>query len=237
MPTRSTPFAAIVALAIVAIGSPAAADTMSPPYSYRIVAPGGQYVFVMMGLSRAEEGYGLSPAAAADAREIHRTYTRSGMYRNDGSTDPLWTVDGYIDRHRVEVASDGIHLIRRGFWPQHPDQEAISFFANSTLLQSYTVRELVNDPDKIIRSVSGRMWWEGAGRFDNALMEYTQETGDGNRFVFDVRTGKIVSEFRAAQLTPVGWWAAAAAVAAGVAAWLVWRRGGLTPARRRQSRP
>jgi hypothetical protein len=124
----------------------------------------------------------------------------------------------------VEIASDGIHMIRSGWVTHSADQEAIAFFANGKLIRSYSVGELVHDPDKLPRTVSGRLPWRGQDRFDDERMEYTLETSGPNLFVFDVRTGGIVSESRAARPWQGVWWAVAAAVGAGVVAWLVWGR-------------
>ena len=48
---------------------------------------------------------------SADVREWEG-YTQSGLYRNDGSRDPLWTFDWYA--YNVDVAADGVHLVRHG---------------------------------------------------------------------------------------------------------------------------
>jgi hypothetical protein len=82
---------------------------------YKEVSLNGQYVFVMLGILptpaddpawRYEE-----PRVRKDA-EIRRVYPQSGLYRNDGSAAPLWTVDWYA--FKVFVASDGVHLVRLG---------------------------------------------------------------------------------------------------------------------------
>jgi hypothetical protein len=130
----------------------------------------------------------------AVGRGIRRAYSQSGMYRNDGSLVPLWTVDWYA--FKVDIASDGVHLIRHGPWATFTHEEAISFFANGQLLRTHLIQELVDDDTKLRRSVSHFLWRED-GRFDDAAFSYALKTKDGNRFVFDARTGEIVSAPRA----------------------------------------
>src|SRR5262249_28255328 len=154
--------------------------------SYKKVAPGGKYVFVMIAPITVEEDVRqVIEEAAARIREIRRLYTRSGMYRNDGSAEPLWTVDWYA--HSVELTPDGVHLIRLGPWAwlrddKTPDLdvEAVSFFASGRLLRTYRVGELVDDPGRMKRSVS-HYRWEQEGRVSGEF-EYTITTFDGNRF-------------------------------------------------------
>jgi hypothetical protein len=157
---------------------------------------------------------------ASEIRQIRETFKKSGLYRNDGSTDPLWTVDWYAD-HLV-VASDGVHLVRHGPWPTSKDDEAIAFFANGELLRSYQIRELVDIPILLPHSVSHFEWLK-SDAFDETKLEYALTTYDGSRIVFDVRTGEIVSSLRPTRLIggPI------AAVALCVVAWLLiqhWRR-------------
>ena len=102
------------------------------------------------------------------------------------------------------------------------DQEALSFFASGRLLRTYQIGELVDAPGQLPRSVSHFQWRE-EGRLDDARSEYTLRTLDGNRFVFDVRTGAVVSESRVSWVSRWGWWLAVGAVAVVAAAGLVWR--------------
>jgi hypothetical protein len=201
----------------LAATSPAVADSPAPPQSYKKIAPGGKYVFVMIAPVTVEEDIrAWNEKTAAGIREIRSKYNRSGMYRNDGSTEPLWTVDWYAG---VEVASDGIHLVRHGPWASSTDQEAISFFADGNLLRTYLIRELVDNPVLLGWTVSHFFWLEES-RFDDARMEYALTTKDGNRYVFNLRSGEIVSKSRPARAVLSG------AMALGVVGLglLVWRR-------------
>ena len=150
-------------------------------------------------------------------------YTLSGLYRDDGSAEPLWTVNWYA--HGVEVASDGVHLVRHGPFAASTDQEALSFFADGRLLRTYLIRELVDNP-LLLKRTASHFFWQKDGRFEDPRLEYTLTTHDGNRFVFDVRTGAIVSVYRPAR-TAVGVTVAVLGVVVMgvvVLGLLVWRR-------------
>ena len=211
----------------LAATSPALADSPAPPRSYKDVAPGGTYVFVMIAPGTVEDdARSWNEETAARIREIRRAYKQTGMYRNDGSAAPIWTVDWYA--YGVHLTPDGVHLIRPGPWAwlrdgHSPDLdvEAVTFFANGRLLRTYQVGELIDDPSRLERSVS-HYRWQQEGRVSGES-EYTITTLDGNRFVFDVRTGEVVSESRIGRVFRWGWWVAFCAAAVVVAAWLIWR--------------
>ena len=48
-----------------------------------------------------------------EVNAIRERYSKSGMYRNDGTREPLWTVDWWAV---VTVPGDGVHVIRQGPW-------------------------------------------------------------------------------------------------------------------------
>jgi hypothetical protein len=225
--------AVVLALAGLTTGSPALADSIAPPRSYKQVTPGAKYVFIMISPMPVEEEVQRSnEETGAGIREIRRVYTQSGLYRNDGSTEPRWTVDWYA--YGVEVGSDGIHLIRHGPWPGLPryrnsswasalDQEALSFFANGQLVRTFRIGDLVDNPAVLPRSVSHFTWLD-QGYLDSGRMEYRLTTKDGNRFVLDARTGQIVSASRPVRVTAEGWAALVGVVlAVAVVAWVAWR--------------
>jgi hypothetical protein len=139
-------------------------------------------------LTPEQDAAGYEEWYAAQIRKLRQTYRVSGLYRNDESTLPLWVVDWYA-RH-IEIASDGVHLVRSGSAAMSPSDQAIAFFANGQMLRSYSVADLVDLPWLLPRSVSHIMW-RSEGRFDNTTMTYTIWTKHGERFVFDVTTGTM----------------------------------------------
>jgi hypothetical protein len=186
---------AVIAFAILAASSRVLADSEAPPFSYKKVSPGGAFVFVMIAPLALDVEFrqGWNEKTTAGIRDIRRVYSKSGLYRNDGSPEPLWTVDWYA--YGVEIASDGISLIRHGPWASSTEQEALNFFANGKLLRTYLISELVDVPTLLPGSVS-HFRWSKEMRLGDSTMEYTVVTMDGNRFVFDARTGGVVSETR-----------------------------------------
>lgn len=228
----------LLALVWLTASSPALADSPARPQSYKKVAPGGKFVFVMIAPKTVEEdGQPWNEETASGIREIRRVYTQSGMYRNDGSAEPLWTVDWYA--RGIDLTPDGVHLIRPGPWAwlrndKSPDLgvEAVSFFASGRLLRTYKVGELVDDVIRVKRSVS-HYQWEQEGRVSGEF-EYTITTLDGNRFVFDVRTGEIISASRVDRLSRWGWLVTLGVVAGTAGVWFIWR---LVRRRQRPSHP
>jgi hypothetical protein len=167
------------------------ADKPAPPYSYKQVSPGGNFVFIMLSPRSAEEEMrSWNEATKQEIRAIRQVYSKSGLYRNDGSANPLWTVDWYA--FAVKLSSDGVHLVRHGPWASSLDQEAISFFANGNLLREYQISELVS-AKRLLPHTASHFSWCKESAFDDARTEYTVSTYDGNRFIFDVRTGEISS--------------------------------------------
>jgi hypothetical protein len=169
----------------------AEADQPGPLSSYKVVTPDGKYVFVMITPVPPTENARFWTESMVQAdQEIRRTYPRSGLYPNDGSATPMWTVDWYA--RRVEVASDGVHLIRHGPWAESTDEEAVSFFANGELLRTYQIKDLVDEPGRLPHTWTHFQWCKEA-QFDDGRLEYAVSTFDGNRFIFDVRSGAIIS--------------------------------------------
>jgi hypothetical protein len=180
--------------------NPAKADTPAPPKSYKRVTSDGSYVFVMIAdVSLEEEVRHWNEETGQGIREIREKYSQSGMYRNDGSTKPLWTVDWHAG---VEIASNGVHLIRHGPWATSTEGEAISFFADGKLLRMWYIRELVDAPELLKHTVSHFFWIRNA-TMDDTRLEYSISTEDGNRFVFDMRTGQVIHTSRSTLLYKV----------------------------------
>jgi hypothetical protein len=166
-------------------------------------------------LSPEQDAEGWEEWFAAPIRDIRRTYNVSGLYRNDGSTTPLWTVDWYA--RYVQVASDGVHLIRvPSVAATSPSDEALAFFANGRMLHSYRVRDLVDLPWLLPRSVS-HIWWTADEylHFDDTDMTYTVRTNHGEHIVFDVTTGTIIDASH-----PARWFGG---LSIGAVLLLVWR--------------
>jgi hypothetical protein len=216
----------LITLAVTTFSLPAVlrADSPAPPFSWTKPTADGRHVFVMRSPPYVSAPGGRwSDENKPSIRAIRLTYPQSGLYRNDGSTAPLWAVDWYAYEGNVDVASDGVHLVRRDGGGSM-ESSAFSFFANGRLVRRYTIGELVDAGWRLDRSVT-RLFWSKHEAFDDAALRYVVDTADGNAFVFDVATGAILSESR--QILYEFWIAAGVLILAAVTllCWGLRRRG------------
>src|SRR5438105_3326431 len=74
--------------------------------TYATPTPDQQYLFVMIAPRTKNPHPKLQPEKEPHEQDLYAKYGRSGsgLYRNDGSTSPLWTVDWYS--YRVFPAND-----------------------------------------------------------------------------------------------------------------------------------
>jgi hypothetical protein len=179
--------------ALVSLGcllSTALGNSPRRPFSHKTLSPDGQYVFVVLApLTKEKEWDKWVGERAAEIRAIREKWPATGMYRNDGSTMPLWTVDWYA--YDVAVPSDGEHVVRF----QTPGLQTFSgptlgFYRRGELIRGYDLLELVSLP--FVTSDN----WLASRHVDDASHTITVETRLGDRYVFDVRTGEMLSGFR-----------------------------------------
>jgi hypothetical protein len=184
------------------------ADSPVPPTSYVIVLPGGEYIFVMISpLTPDQEASWLKGERKEEMRAIRRKYATSGLYRNDGSSDAIWTVGWYDNRSSIAIASDGVHLVQCHHLASRPDGVAVAFFVNGEELRSYRVSELIRHPDRLPHSVTTISWAEEHA-FDDKALTFSVRTKEGVSYLFDVTTGSVIPS------RPPHWLLGALAVAA-----------------------
>src|SRR5262245_39743586 len=144
MQVRTSVVLVLAAIALSLHASPAAADSPARPFTHETISGNQQFVFVMVpSVPLDEELRTWNETFGAKIRQIRSWRSFSGMYRNDGTSEPLWTVDWYA--FGVEIFSDGVHLIRHGPWARKGTDEAITFFARSRPIRKYRVSDLVKD--------------------------------------------------------------------------------------------
>ena len=169
----------ILGLGLIFSAASALADSPAPPRDYTKITENGEYIFVML---RPDDP---SIKSQSDLRE---NYKISGLYRNDGSGEPLWAVDWYA--FGVIPSSDGKHLIRWGPWASTTDQLALSFYEDGNEIKRYLIWELVCDETKLKRSVSHFQWVSESSYDDNQGTLYLK-TSDEREFRFSIATGEI----------------------------------------------
>ena len=174
------------------------ADEEMLPEDYTKATESKEYIFVMLPTKKGWFDF------VEKNKAIRDKYPQSGLYRNDESRTPLWTVDWYSHKHEVYLSTDGRYVVRMGPWPRlwadkdlenggpALKQPAVAFYKEGKLLKGYTIGQLVKDAKKLSRSVS-HFRWEDKVAFDDATGRFTVSTLEGNKYVFDIHSGKIVS--------------------------------------------
>lgn len=185
------------------------ADTEAGIIPYTMETSDKRFVFVMLN--------GGSPGNYYTDHSAK--YSRSGLYLNGNSSQPIWAVDWAA---YVFLPSDGVHVVRKGKWAQigNYDEEAITFFAQGKPIKTYRVRDLVDFPWLLPRTTSHYEWQKQISTlpvtlktldgaevpfqpgiiFDEIAHTMTLETLQGDKFIFDVETGKIISSRRPVRL-------------------------------------
>ena len=183
---KLTYFVLWLMLILIALYMPAIsyADEELPPHDYSKTTSNGQYVFVMLA---GDNYYTVKDEA------LREKYSQSGLYRNDGSTTPLWIVDWYASD--VEISSDGHHLVKYGPWPSgsrihlgNYGELAFAFYDDGREIQSYQVGQLVSVPILLPHSVSHYMWLRKAFLDDSQGILHV-ETELGEKYAFDIASG------------------------------------------------
>ncbi len=186
MPTRLPHVLALAAFAAFT-PTPAYAYHGPPPeVSYAKPTSCGTYRFVVFG----RNGGPLDEALRA-------AYPATGLYRVGAPAVPLWVVGWYEYESCVEVARDGVHLVRIKHRVFSLDEPVLEFFASGFLLRAYSIRELVDDWTTVPVILGGRhLRYRPATALHEGSLRYQLTDEDGSHLVFDITTGQIVSEVR-----------------------------------------
>jgi hypothetical protein len=155
------------------------ADRPAAPRDYTKETENGEYLFVM-----------LAPQqwAKSQGRGIRTTYKQSGLYRNDGSATPLWSVYWYS--FEVYPSSDGRHVVQMGPWASDVEEMAVSFYRDGKELKAYRIKDLVRDESKLEHTVS-HFSWRSSLRYDDKHGFLFLKTKDDRSYRFSVKTGEI----------------------------------------------
>lgn len=158
--------------------------------SYKVVSPDGQYVLVMLDGVYEEPVAGAAPDIVEQNRLLSK-YPASGLYRSDGSNNPLWTT-GYISlQAEVAISLDGRHMV---LWDKYPfyTETALVVYEDGRLLTGYALDNFVLEPEELPKPGIGTDW-VASYSFDEKLRLLYLETTNKERYIISLHTGKIIS--------------------------------------------
>jgi hypothetical protein len=196
--TRLTPgySTSAFALALLFAGTlSTAAAGLSEWYTDAAESTDGRYLFVSISDRPLEEELkdeGLTGEERDQIEHFRLYYPVSGMYLNDNSTTPVWEFDEQW-RGLPVVAPDGEHVIFQGPWTSN-DQEvqAVEFTRRGKPIRSYIVSDFISSY-WLKRLLNG--WRSPACKstnFDPAELTYTIATNQGEKYVFNVKNGRLL---------------------------------------------
>ncbi|CAN5379950.1 hypothetical protein BH11PLA2_BH11PLA2_44950 [soil metagenome] len=181
------------------------------PRTYSTPSPNGQFLFVMIAPRPTDPHPNLVPEKEAHEKALYEKYvaTGSGMYRNDGSTNPLFTVDWYS--FRVFPADDGQHLVRyhgefaltEGYpagvrlsdaeVQKQAGAAAVSLYERDKVLKTYAVNDVVKNIESLPHSLQHLLWSAG-GIMTADGKQFCLMTQDSRQVFFDLASGGIAYE-------------------------------------------
>ncbi|MEW6083627.1 MAG: hypothetical protein AB1607_03430 [Chloroflexota bacterium] len=202
----------LIIITMALLPSQANADSAVPPFDFAIFTADKKYIFVMLvppeETTRTGElspnGPPYYPTVIYDSDEpwingteqaddsLRIKYPCSGLYKNNGSNRPIWTVDWYS--YSVYLFPDGEHLIRLGPWNSIEFENgepsfnglAFAFYKNGVEVAQYKVKDVVKDTNAISFSVSHYMWLKDQ-HIDKSNGLLYVETRDNQKYTYDVR--------------------------------------------------
>lgn len=179
----------VVLGAIFGLPSLSFADEPNLVRDFSQASPNGEFLFVLLA-NDTIDSYNQAGSVLHN-ESLRQSYSQSGLYRNDGSNTPLWTVDW--NANEVIVSSDGHSLVRWGPFPVAGrfDEVALEFYRDGRLLRSYRVEDLVREPSSLPETVSHYLWLK-TSNYDDTIGQLSLETETGEQYRFDLQSGAIV---------------------------------------------
>jgi hypothetical protein len=158
---------------------PAAQAKLGPSVSSKQVLGNGKFLLVML--------YPPENTGNKD-NPLNKAYPQSGLYPNDGSNQPLWTLDQPFEG-QMFLSADGNFLANIVF-PAVRKGDGIRFYHKGKLLRAYKVEELARADS--IQDACPSCLWSGNVSFHDADEILKVESRDGRNWRFKLRTGKVV---------------------------------------------
>jgi hypothetical protein len=133
--------------------------------------------------------------------EIRRKYPECGIYRNDGSVVPLWTLPYEIQLFTAYISNDGKHVLLAVEETDHTSSNIawgaqLCFYHHDGTIQSWAERELtwgwgLKFVLYNLLDIYQEVWTDV--RFKPSDNTYSITTDTGQSFVFDITTGQMIS--------------------------------------------
>lgn len=167
--------------------------------------PDGQYVLVMIahGVSAEEEVASLRKISSPHARRradevesIRRRYSASGLYRNDGSNQPLWTTMYYPSDYEPHVSSDGRYLaLASSKWEKNYG-EVLLFCEDGKEIARWGIDDLLETMPSLRWRGLVRGWRspDSTAQWSAPTRVLTLRTEAGEVFEFDATTGTLLRQ-------------------------------------------
>ncbi len=157
------------------------------PEAWTKTSPDGRYLLVMLRKPAA----GGAGSAAPAWKTICAAYPQSGVYRNDGSREMLWQIDGYCLEGDVRFSPDGRQVVIAGCesWVG-AGSFRIAFLAAGRA-PKWVVFSRCVPFGRLKRKFSYRFFEPREFRFDPAGLTCTVRSEMGENLVFDARTGAL----------------------------------------------
>jgi hypothetical protein len=162
---------------------------LAHPSSWKQVSDDGRYVLVMVSPLPVDED--ARDPFDHEIRSIRATYAQSGLYHNDGTNTPLWTIRYWIWTQEVFIAPDGERLVIASDDWFHSYDHVVSFFSNGRELASYSTTDLLSFA-RLKSLINGEPIDCGGMTFDADALTFTTRTQQGEAFTFDVTTGRLI---------------------------------------------
>ena len=135
-----------------------------------------------------------------------RMQIKSGLYYNEEPLRNIYYIDISAHKHHVFISDCGIYLVTLQDTLDNFNGEIlggglINFFGNGNLIKSYGAKDLLRYPDTVPETSAGYFWrYDGStplnkeANFDQEANTLTVDTYTRDVFVFDIKTGEIVSD-------------------------------------------
>ena len=135
-----------------------------------------------------------------------RMRIKTGLYYNESLLTNIYHVDIVAHRCSVIFSICGSYFATLQHTIDNFDREIlggglVNFFSNGNLIKSYTVEDLLANPDEVTYTSAGKFWKSGGTRRFNQQANFnpetnalTVETFERQTFIFDISTGEIISQ-------------------------------------------